>query len=139
MWLDFLKTGTEIKRDEYDQLYQDLSDALSEHDNKILEANSAYCAYLSNVPNLSNSKIPSNDFDPQREQLNEKLANYFKYEVEKRSSLFTAKNQAYERYVHYKDLAVQEEIARREKAEQELKELKEELKEGLEWLQNGKR
>lgn len=102
------KTTSEIKRDEYYNLYQLLSKALIEYDKHISEANTAYCSYLNAVPNFSDSMIPSNDFDPKREELQGKLTGYFKNVVEKRTSIIAAKNKAYERYIHYKKTAIQE-------------------------------
>ncbi|AZU60152.1 hypothetical protein [Neobacillus mesonae] len=118
---NWFKTGTEIKRDEYLKLYERLADAVSEHDKKVSEASSAYRSYTGTVPNLSNSKIPSNDFDNSREKLNAKLQRYFQQDQDKRSSLVTAKNQAYSRYVYYKNLAIHEaqEKARKEREERE--------------------
>lgn len=127
---DWFKSDTEKKRDDYHELYEKLKSAISEHDQKVSEANSAYSSYIGTVPNLSNSRIPSNDFEISREQLNAKLKQYFQQDQEKRQSLVTAKDKAYERYVHYKNLAIQEAEAERAKRERELRELKEKL-EGL--------
>lgn len=124
---DWLKTGTERKRDEYHKLYEKLEDAISEHDNKVSEANSAYSSYIGTIPNLSNSKIPSNDFDNSREELSEKLKRHFQQDQEKRGSLVAAKNKAYERYVHYKNLAIKEAEAERAKKAKEWKEMQERL------------
>lgn len=124
---NLFSTATERKRDEYHELYEKLKDAISEHDNKVSEAKSAYSSYLGTAPNLSNSKIPSNDFEISREELNGKLQRYFQKDHEKRSSLVVAKNKAYERYVHYKNLAIQEAEAERARRAQELKELQERL------------
>jgi hypothetical protein len=132
---DWFKSGTERKRDEYHELYEKLKGAISEHDKKVSEANGAYSSYIGTAPNLSNTKIPSNDFENSREELNEKLKQYFQLDQEKRSSLVAAKNKAYERYVHYKDLAFREAEAERARREKELNE----LKERLERLIDGKR
>ncbi|NRD77649.1 hypothetical protein HPT25_09335 [Bacillus sp. BRMEA1] len=120
-WLSDLsnlgKTATEIKRDDYQRLYEELTDAITEHDRKVSEANSAYSSYQGSVPNLSNTKIPSNDFETTREKKNGELLRYFGLDQDKRSSLVAAKNLAYERYVYYRALAIQEaeERARRER------------------------
>ena len=127
---DWFKTDAEKKRDDYHELYEKLRSAISEHDKKVSEAQSAYGSYIGTVPNLSNSKIPSNDFEISREQLNEKLKRYFQLDQEKRHSLVAAKDKAYERYVYYKNLAIKEAEAERARRERELNELKERL-EGL--------
>lgn len=124
---DFFKTATEKKRDDYHDLYEELKEAISEHDKLVSEANSAYRSYLSAVPNLSHTDIPSNDFEKSREKLNEELNKYFQKDKDKRESLVAAKNKAYERYVHYKNLAIKEEEAERARRAKELKELKERL------------
>ncbi|MEH7307081.1 chorismate synthase [Neobacillus drentensis] len=124
---DWFKSDTERKRDDYYDLYEKLRSAVSEHEHKVSEANGAYSSYLGTIPNLSNSKIPSNDFETSREELTEKLKQYFRADQEKRSSLVAAKNKAYERYVHYKNLAIKEAEAERVRREKELKELQERL------------
>ncbi|PKR82666.1 chorismate synthase [Heyndrickxia camelliae] len=128
---DWFKTGSEIKRDEYHKLYEKLSDAINEHDRKVSDAESAYHSYISTIPNLSNTKIPSNDFDTKREELDDKLIRYFDADKDKRSALVSAKNKAYERYIYYKNLVIKEEAERKAKEEKELKERMERL--------NGKR
>lgn len=124
---DWFKSDSERKRDDYYQLYEKLKSAISEHDHKVSEANAAYSSYLGTIPNLSNSKIPSNDFETSREELTEKLKQYFRADQEKRSSLTAAKNKAYERYVHYNNLAIKEAEAERARRDKELKELQERL------------
>ncbi len=114
-------TPTERKRDQYYQLYEELCDGLSKHDQKATEANDANCSYLNSVPNLSNSMIPSNDFDSKREELHGKLNGYFQYDLEKRTSIVAAKNKAWDRYIHYKNLAMKE-AAEKEAAEKAAKE-----------------
>ncbi|MEK5521389.1 hypothetical protein B5V89_15145 [Heyndrickxia sporothermodurans] len=120
---EMFKTDTERKRDQYHKLYEKLKDALQEHDKKVSEANASYSSYISAVPNLSNTKIPSNDFDPKREELNRKLNKYFDNEKDMRGSLVTAINKANERYIHYKNLAIKEAEAERARREKELREL----------------
>lgn len=124
---NWFKTDTEIKRDDYDKLHDKLNDALADHDKKVAEANSAYSSYSGSIPNLSNTKIPSNDFDPKREELNGKLMERFNTDKEKRASLNTAINQAYERYIYYKNLAIREEAAKEAKEAKERKERLERL------------
>lgn len=118
---NWFKTATERKRDDYHKLYQKLGDAISEHDRKVSEASSAHSSYVGTVPDLSNTKIPSNDFEVSREKLDRELMDYFQQDKDKRSSLVSAKNKAYERYIHYKNLAIREaeEKARREREERE--------------------
>lgn len=120
---EMFKTDTERKRDQYHKLYEKLKDALQEHDKKVSEANASYSSYISAVPNLSNTKIPSNDFDPKREELNRKLNKYFDNEKDMRGSLVTAINKANERYIHYKNLAIKEAEAEQARREKELREL----------------
>src|SRR3954454_8890501 len=115
--LNWFKNGTERKREEYYELYEKLKSAISEHDHKVSEANAAYSSYLGTIPNLSNTNIPSNDFETSREELTNKLKQYFQADQEKRASLVAAKNQAYERYVYYKNLAIQEAEAERARRE----------------------
>lgn len=119
----FIKSTYDKKRDHYHALYENLQDAISDHDKYVNNANSSYSSYIKTAPNLSNTKIPSNDFDVKREELNSKLKNYFHLDKEKRSSLVTAKQRAYEKYLHYKELAHkerQEELKRIEKALKEM-------------------
>lgn len=132
---NWFKTDTERKRDEYHKLYENLKETLSEYDQKVSEANASYGSYLGTVSNLSNSKIPSNDFEIKREELNGKLKKHFHHDQEKRSSLAAAKSKAYERYVHYKNLAMKEAEEEKKKREKEMKE----LKDRLERLISGKR
>jgi len=124
---DWFKTDTEKKRDDYHDLYEELKETISEHDKLVSKANSAYSSYISAVPNLSHTDIPSNDFEKTLEKLNEELNRYFQRDKDKRESLVAAKNKAYERYVHYKNLAIKEEEAERAQRAKELKELKERL------------
>ncbi|MGE6260578.1 chorismate synthase [Heyndrickxia sporothermodurans] len=128
-------TATERKRDQYDKLHSKLKAALQDHDNYVSKATSAYQNYIRSVPYLSNSDIPSNDFDPKRQELNRKLNQYFDNEKDKRDSLVSAIDKAYERYVYYKNLAIKEAEAERERIEKELRE----IKETLEGLFSGKR
>lgn len=125
---DFFKTDTEMKRDHYKTLYDHLKKILKDFENNMNEADAAYSSYTGSVPNLSNSKIPSNDFDPKREELDNKLKKYFDQEKQKKGDLVSAKNKAYEKYVHYKQLAVKEAEEREEKAKKEIKAFEERMK-----------
>lgn len=111
-------TNTAWKRDQYSALVGRLSNAISTHDQKVSQANEVYQSYTHSVPNLSNSKIPSNDFYVKRGELDGKLTKYFSNDEQKRGSLFSAKNIAYQKYIYYRDLAIKEEEERREQEEQ---------------------
>ena len=101
-------TATEIKRDKYKKLYDKLVEAILDHEEKVAAAEASYNSYISTVPNLSNSKIPSNDFDPKREEKNAKLLQYFEKDKDKKTSLITAKNSAYQKYLYYRQKAIEE-------------------------------
>ncbi|WP_088825374.1 chorismate synthase [Listeria goaensis] len=124
------KTETEKKRDDYDKLHDLLKDAIKEHDQQMDEAESIFRSYKSSVPNLSNSKIPSNEFDTKREKLTAKLVNFMDKEQEKRASLVRAKERAYDQYVRYKAQAIREDAAEKEKKEKERKEREARLENG---------
>lgn len=121
----FGKTETERKRDNYHTLYNRLSNALTEHDKKVSEAQSSYSSYNRSVPYVSSSRIPSNDFAPKRRELNTELMKYFNYEKDKRSELVSARSKAYERYQYYRSLAIQEAEAERRRREKEQQEARE--------------
>lgn len=118
----FIRTDNDRKRDAYEKLYNKLQDALDKHNTKVSEAEASYSSYTGSVPNLSNSKVPSNDFDPKREELNSKLTKYLNDEKQKRIELVSASNQAYQRYIHYKNLAMREAEERAEKRRKEWEE-----------------
>ncbi len=124
------RTETEKKRDDYDKLHDLLKDAIKEHDQRMDEAESIFQSYKGSVPNLSNSKIPSNDFDTKREKLTNKLVNLLEKEQVKRASLVRAKEHAYDKYVSYKAQAIREDAAEKEKKEKERKEREARLKNG---------
>ncbi|WP_439443253.1 chorismate synthase [Listeria aquatica] len=126
----FFNTPTEKKRDDYDKLHDLLKDAIREHDDKMAEAKETFNSYKSAVPNMSNSKLPSNDFDPKREKLTAKLAKYISSEADKRSKLVSAKNKAYDKYTEYKAQAIHEAAVEKAKKEKERKEREERLKNG---------
>ena len=109
-------TATEIKRDKYKKLYDKLVDAIADHEEKVAAAEASYHSYMSTVPNLSNSKIPSNDFDPKREEKNAKLLQYFEKDKDKKTSLISAKNTAYQKYLYYRQKAIEEAQAREAKS-----------------------
>lgn len=117
---NLFKTDTEIKRDDYYELYQRLTDAITEHDRKVSEVNSAYSSYAGAVPNLSKTDIPSSDFESCRDKKDGELKRYFYQDQDKRSSLVTAKDQAYERYIYYRNQAAQETEERERKEREEL-------------------
>jgi hypothetical protein len=102
------KTVNEEKRDDYQKLYNKLQKIIDKHDRKVSDAQSSYRSYVGAIPYLSSYKVPSNDFGPKRIELNKELNQYFTYEKDKRTQLITAKDKAYERYLHYKSLAIQE-------------------------------
>lgn len=113
-------TENDRKRDEYNNLYGKLQKAIDKHDKIAAEAEASFSSYTGSVPNLSNTKVPSNDFDPKREELTRKLSKYLSEEKQKRSELVSASNQAYQRYLHYKNLAMKEAEERKEKMRQAL-------------------
>ncbi|MEN2768988.1 chorismate synthase [Ornithinibacillus xuwenensis] len=123
----WIKTDTEKKRDDYHKLYEKLQSARDYHDKKVSDAEDAYSRYIRSAPYMSNFKIPTNDFDSKREELNAKLLKYFDYEKNKRNDIVDAASKAYERYEHYKAMAIREEEAERARREKELKELWERL------------
>lgn len=118
MFSFFVRTENDRKRDEYNKLHGKLQKAIEKHDNIIAELEGSFSSYTGTVPNLSNTKVPSNDFDPKREELTSNLTRYINHERQKRSDLVSAKNQAYQRYTHYKGLALKEAEAREEKRRQ---------------------
>lgn len=124
---DWFKTATEKKRDDYHRLYEKLHAALSDFDQNVSEAEGIYESYAGKAAHLSSSDIPSNDFEPKRRELNQKLNKYFQLEKQKRSSLVSAKNKAYERYIYYTNLAIKEARERAEREERERKERMERL------------
>ncbi|MGC6768054.1 hypothetical protein ACYSNR_00520 [Enterococcus sp. LJL128] len=124
----FSKTPTEEKRDTYQSLYNSLKSYQSKVESKIATAESSISTYKSAVPNLSNSKVPSQYFDQKREEYTEKLDDYIKGEKEKKKDLVTAKNKAKEQYEKYKQLAITEERDRKAKEEKKKKEEQEKRK-----------
>ncbi|SDC36253.1 hypothetical protein SAMN05421663_102193 [Terribacillus halophilus] len=104
-WLD---TETEKKRDEYLKLYREIETIKSEHDKLISEAESAYSAYKSGIPCMAEDAIPCTDFIPAQERLDKKLNDYLDKEKEHRVKLVRASNEAYNRYIHYKNKAIAE-------------------------------
>ncbi|MUK87586.1 hypothetical protein GMD78_04120 [Ornithinibacillus sp. L9] len=123
----WFKTDTEKKRDDYLKLYEKLQSAREYHDKKVSDAEAAYSSYIRSVPYMSNYKIPSNDFDPKREELNGKLQRYFDYEKRKRNDIVNAASRAYQQYEHYKAMAIREAEAERARREKEAKERLERL------------
>ncbi|WLV24296.1 hypothetical protein QR721_11720 [Aciduricibacillus chroicocephali] len=111
MWL-FGGTEAERKRDEYKRLHGKLEDALTDHNKYIKDIQAAINGYQAAIPALSSDKIPSDDFEPKREEKTALLNKYFEYEKSKTSDLTNAKNTAYEKYLHYKRIAEEEARAR---------------------------
>ncbi|EUJ33940.1 hypothetical protein MFLO_01940 [Listeria floridensis FSL S10-1187] len=124
----FGRTPTEVKRDDYDKLHDYLKEAVREHDKRIDEAEKFIKSYQNSVPNLSNSKIPSNHFDVKREKLTDKLKKDLSREKEKRSELVSARSKAYEKYEEYKAQVVHEELLEQRRKEREAEERKERLR-----------
>lgn len=120
---DWLKTETERKRDDYHFLYNSLKEALRDHDHKVSSASSAFHRYNHVTGVLSPTQMPSNDFERKREEINQRLITHFNKDKAKRQAIVAAKNKAYERYLHYKHMAVKEAEAEKEKREKLLKEL----------------
>lgn len=105
---NFLKSDNEIKRDHYYKLYQRLNDAIIYHDNKVNEANQYYDSYRNSVPFFSTTRIPTDDFERKRSELNDKLTELFEHDKQQRLRLIIARDRAYSRYEHYKNLAMAE-------------------------------
>ncbi|GAF65118.1 hypothetical protein BTS2_2016 [Bacillus sp. TS-2] len=105
---NWFKTDTEIKRDDYLELYRRLQNSKSELDRRITEAENYYSSYLSSMPFLSIQKLPSKEFYQAKESLEAKASQYIQREKNKRSDLTIAENRAYNRYLHYKNLAIRE-------------------------------
>lgn len=125
---NFWKTPTEIKRDDYDKLHDYLKDALKKHDEKMSEVKSDLSAYKKGMPDMPTDSIPANPFVEKNEKVLEQLEKYINKEKEKRASLNSAINKAYEKYLEYKGLAIKEAAAEKAKEEKEKKELKEAMK-----------
>lgn len=126
---DFFKTPTEQKRDKYYSLYQNLKDCETYHQKKVSEAQSTFDSYKNSVPNFSNSKIPSKDFDQKREALTTDVATYLAEEEKKKAGLKSAKQQAKAQYEMYKALAISEAQEKQRKKEEKAKKDKEALEE----------
>jgi hypothetical protein len=108
MWDWLIGTENERKRDEYHDLYNKLEDLRREHDNLIKEAESAFSSYKNSMPCVASDSMPSNDFLPAQERLDKQFSNYIDEEMDYRSRLVTASNQAYDRYLYYKRKAIEE-------------------------------
>ncbi|AJH16854.1 hypothetical protein [Bacillus mycoides] len=102
---DIFKNEEERKRDHYQKLYQELQERISEYSECIAEVNGALSSYRGKMPHASSGSIPVNDFEPKRQQLDEKLMQCISNAEEKRSSLTAARQAAYDRYVYYRDKA----------------------------------
>lgn len=129
----FVTRESERKANQYEHLYNKLEKRISDHDKHMENANDLFSAYQGTISNFSNSKIPSNHFDPKREELTEKLSKYISKEAEKRTSLVTAKSQAEVRKNHYIDQVneeIKQEEATKEAKRQEEKRKREKAKKG---------
>lgn len=123
----FIRTPSEGKRDDYEKLYNKLQESISDFDRHVSSADASYDSYSGSVPNLSVSKIPSNDFETKREELNGKVLKYFNTDKEKRDSLVRAKEKAYDKYLYYKQKADEE-------AAEQLRKEKEYLEGMFDWI-----
>ncbi|MFP7168912.1 chorismate synthase [Terribacillus sp. 7520-G] len=101
-------TENERKRDEYLKLYNKLEDLKAEHDKLIKEAESSFSSYKSSMPCVAEDAMPFNDFLPAQERLDAKFSDYIDKEMDYRSKLVSASNQAYDRYLYYKRKAIEE-------------------------------
>lgn len=109
MVLSFLfKSETEKKRDNYQKLYQKLNERINAHDEFVSEADSAHSSYVSAMPYLSEANIPSDDFEPKRTELTDRLISIYDLEKEKRLQLIIARDRALGRYEYYRQLAIEE-------------------------------
>lgn len=122
-----IRTPSEGKRDDYEKLYTKLQEAIADFDKHVSEADSSYDSYSGSAPYLSKSKIPSNDFETKREELNRKVQKHFNKDKEKRESLVRAKEKAYDKYLYYKQKAEEE-------AAEQLRKEKELFEEAIDWL-----
>jgi hypothetical protein len=107
-WFGWFDTETENKRDAYMKLYQEIEDTIAEHDKLVSEAESAYSSYKSGIPCMPEGAIPTSDYIPAQERLDQKLVDYLDSEIEHRGKLVRARNDAYERYIYYKNKAIAE-------------------------------
>lgn len=108
MFSFFFKTATEKKRDSYYKLYTRLNQRITDHDKYIGEANTAYSSYVAAIPRLSQMKIPSDDFEPKRIELTDRLNEMYDLDKGKRLQLIIARDRALGRYEYYKQLAIEE-------------------------------
>lgn len=108
MFSYFFRTATEKKRDSYYKLYTKLNQRITEHDKYIGEVNTAYSSYVASIPHLSQIKIPSDDFEPKRVELTERLNKLYDLDKGKRLQLIIARDRALGRYEFYRQLAIEE-------------------------------
>ncbi|SDZ50490.1 hypothetical protein SAMN05421736_11520 [Evansella caseinilytica] len=104
----FFRSETEKRRDDYWALYEKLKTAIDTHDRRVTEAEASYSSYKRSIPFLLTFRIPSNDFEPKRQELTGEVKELLEYEKDKRSDLVRAKNNAYDRYLYYKQQAIKE-------------------------------
>ncbi|MDG4961541.1 hypothetical protein [Pseudolactococcus raffinolactis] len=118
---DFFKTPTEKKRDDYHKLYEKLKDRIQMVKTTVSEIETGINSYTGSVPDFSNTKVPSKDFDVKREGFTDDLKRYFSTEKGYKADLTSAKDAAKAKYEECKQLAIKEaEIkAAKEAAERE--------------------
>ncbi|WP_086445353.1 hypothetical protein [Candidatus Enterococcus lemimoniae] len=121
----FVTRESERKANQYEHLCNKLDKRIRDHDKHMNNAKEIFSAYKGTVSNFSNSKIPSNHFDPKREELTEKLSTYISQEEAKSVSLTSAKNQAETRKNYYINKVNQEVEQERQAKEAKRKEAKE--------------
>lgn len=92
---------SERKANQYELLCNKLEKRISDHNKHMRNAKEIFSTYRGTVSNFSNTKIPSNHFDPKREKLTEELSKYISQEEAKSVSLSSAKTQAEQRKNHY--------------------------------------
>lgn len=102
-FFDFSNNEDVRKRDYYRDLFDGLQRDITDYSNCLAEINRFRSSYRSKMCHASNGSIPSNDFEPKREQLDYKLDKYIASADEKIASLNAAKKAAYYRYVYYRD------------------------------------
>lgn len=107
----FVTRESERKANQYEKMYRSLERRLSEHDTKMAETNVFLSSYRSSIRDLSNTDIPSREFDPKRESIVRNITKSIQKEEEMRRILVQAKITAKEKMEQYKQ-KVEVEIAR---------------------------
>lgn len=85
-----------------------LNQRITDHDEYREEANAAYDSYKAAIPHLSQMKIPSDDFEPKRIELTNRLNKLYDVDKGKRLQLIIARDRALGRYEYYRQLAIKE-------------------------------